>query len=222
MYIYFPSCNFTKLFPDTSEKIKTWIKQHGEMVTGCCRPNHKKLTDAEIPITICETCNIIIQENCPSSEPISLWEYIDTCQDFSFPDHSGETITVQDCYRAKDRTAEKTAIRNLLHKLQYTVVELSGTEEEQNFDGAWLYKPVLKGNMILAPNRFHEIEKDVRLKSQDEIDAWLKEYCTRFETDVVTCYCNSCYQGLTQGMAQQTLNDTKKIHVKHLAQLLFP
>ncbi len=214
MYVYFPSCNFTRLFPELSEKVKAWMAGRGVSVTGCCRPNHKSLTDADTPIVVCETCNIIISENWPALTPLSIYEYLDAIPDLPLPDHAGETITVQDCYRAKERTAEKEAIRSLLRKMNYTIIELKGTEEEQNFDGAWLFKPVMPGNMKLAPKRFAEIEKDIVLKSPEEIDAYLKTYCERFTADTVTCYCNSCYSGLKQGIGEAR-------QVKHMIEILF-
>ena len=117
MNVYFPSCNFTRLFPELSETIKAWMAGRGVNVTGCCRPNHKKLTDEDTPIVICETCNIIISENCPNLKPLSIYEYLDAMPELKLPSHEGETITVQGCYRAKDRASEKAAIRSLLRKM---------------------------------------------------------------------------------------------------------
>ena len=83
----------------------------GVRVVGCCRPGHKALSGwNDTVITVCETCSIIIGENRPAANVISLYEFIDSLPDFSFPDYKGERITLQDCYRAKARETEKASI----------------------------------------------------------------------------------------------------------------
>ena len=216
MKYYFPSCNFTKLRPETSEKIKSFMATKGVRVVGCCRPGHKALSGwNDTVITVCETCSIIIGENRPAAKVISLYEFIDSLPDFPFPDYKGERITLQDCYRAKTREAEKAAVRSVLRKMNVEIVELSGTEEEINFDGSFLFGPMRPDNFTLAPLRFAEIKKDMQPKSPEEIDAYLKIYCQRFTTERVTCYCNSCLSGLVQGLPEGK-------QAVHVAELLFP
>ena len=216
MQYYFPSCKFTQMKPETSEKIKQFMETYGVRVAGCCRPGHKVLTGWDVTaITICETCSIIVRENRPGAKNISLYEFIDGLTVFPFPDYNGEAITLQDCYRAKNKDAEKAAIRSVLRKMNVKIVELPGTNEELRFDGGFLFAPISAGNLQLAPCRFGEIQKDVTVKSQEEIDAWLKEYCMRFTTDRVACYCNSCYTGLKQGLPEGK-------SAVHVAELLFP
>ncbi len=41
---YFPSCKFTQLRPETSEKVKRFMDSKGVRVVGCCRPGHKALS----------------------------------------------------------------------------------------------------------------------------------------------------------------------------------
>ena len=95
------------------------------------------------------------------------------------------------------------------------IVELSGTEEEINFDGSFLLGPMRPDNFTLAPMRFAEIKKDMQSKSPEEIDAYLKNYCQRFTTERAACYCNSCLTGLEKGM-------TAGKRAVHVAELLFP
>jgi len=216
MKYYFPSCNFTRLRPQTSEKIKEFIATKGVRVAGCCRPGHKAVSGwGDVAVTVCETCSIIIGENRPGAKVLSLFEFIDGLSDFVFPDYKGERITVQDCYRAKNKPKEKLAVRSLLRKMNVTAVELAGTEEEINFDGFFLFAPVRPDNFTLAPLRFAEIKKDMQLKSQEEIAAYLINYCQRFTTDRIACYCNSCLTGLEKGMPEGK-------QAVHMAELLFP
>lgn len=160
MKYYFPSCKFTQMRPETSEKVKRFMDSKGVRVVGCCRPGHKALSGwNDIAITICETCSIIIGENRPAAKVISLYEFIDSLPDFPFPDYKGERITLQDCYRAKAKEAEKAAVRSVLRKMNVEVVELLGTEEEINFDGSFLLGPMRPDNFTLAPLRFTEIKR---------------------------------------------------------------
>lgn len=215
MKYYFPSCNFTKLRPATSEKIKSFMASSGVRVVGCCRPGHKAVSGwNDTVITVCETCSIIIGENRPAAKVISLYEFIDSLPDFAFPDYKGERITLQDCYRAKAKAEEKAAVRSVLRKMNVDVMELPGTEEEINFDGSFLFGPMRPDNFTLAPRRFAEIKKDMKPKSPDEIKAWLQEYCRRFTTEQVACYCNSCLTGLEQGLPEGR-------RAVHVAELLF-
>ena len=215
MKYYFPSCNFTRVRPATSEKIKTFMAASGVRVVGCCRPGHKALSGwNDTVITVCETCSIIIGENRPAAKVISLYEFVDNLPDFPFPDYKGERITLQDCYRAKAKEAEKAAVRSVLRKMHVEVVELPGTEEEINFDGSFLFAPMRPDNFTLAPRRFEEIKQDMQPKSPDEIKVWLKDYCQRFTTERVACYCNSCLTGLEQGLPEGK-------RAVHVAELLF-
>ena len=149
------------------------------------------------------------------SYTVSLYEFIDSLPDFPFPDYKGECITLQDCYRAKARETEKAAVRSVLRKMNVETVELPGTEEEINFDGSFLFGPMRPDNFTLAPRRFAEIKKDMQSKSPEEIDVFLRDYCRRFTTERVACYCNSCLTGLAQGLPEGK-------QALHVAELLFP
>ena len=216
MKYYFPSCNFTKLRPETSEKVKSFMGAAGIRVVGCCRPGHKAVSGwNDTVITVCETCSIIIGENRPAAKVISLYEFIDSLPEFAYPDYKGERITLQDCYRAKAKEAEKAAVRSVLRKMNVEIVELPGTEEEINFDGSFLFGPMRSDNFTLAPLRFEGIKKDMQPKTPEEIRVWLQKYCQRFTTERVACYCNSCLTGLTQGLPEEK-------RAVHVAELLFP
>lgn len=213
--VYFPSCNFTRMRPDVSARIREYMKKKEIEVSGCCRPGQKKLDNGDTAVTICETCNIIIGENRPDVIRKSLYEVIDEDLSFPFPDLQGEEITIQDCYRAKDRLKEKAAIRSLLKKMNVHIVELPGTEEEVNFDGTWLFDAVRPNNLAIAPVYFQNLQKIIQVRTPEDNEAYLRSYCRRFTTERVVCYCNSCLTGLELGMPEGR-------HAVHLAELLFP
>ncbi len=45
-------------------------------------------------------------------------------KEFSYPDYQGQTVTIQDCWRARNRTEEQDAVRALLGKMNFEVHEL--------------------------------------------------------------------------------------------------
>ncbi len=187
MICYFPSCNFTSLRPETSARIKAFMHSCGVTVKGCCRPGHKEVEAGDMLITICKTCRIICEENRPDTVVVSLAEWLDSLKDFVFPDYHGERITLQDCYRAKGRAGELLAVRSVLKKMNFEVVELPQEEETVNFDGDFCFRPVAARNIAIAPKTFAAIERDLTPKSPDEADSYLRQYCKRFTTKRVIC-----------------------------------
>ena len=82
----------------------------------------------------------------------------------------------------------------------YEAVELPDNREKTTFDGEWLYKPVLPGNLKLAPKAFARIEPHVTLLSPEEQKARMVEYCSHLDGKAVV-YCNACLTGLLDGGA---------------------
>ncbi|MBR0139375.1 MAG: hypothetical protein IJM17_03705 [Firmicutes bacterium] len=205
MLLYFPSCKFTGLRPEISLKVQSYMKSRGAKIAGCCRQGFGLPEAGDIAVTVCESCNLIISENRPGLELMSLAEFIDADENFVFPDLGGEMITVQDCLRAKNRPKERAAVRSLLRKMNFEVVELEGYDgpedaEARNFDGAWLYAPMNADNLALAPKSFSKYNNMVTLLPPEEAELKLGAYCKRFETEKVCCYCNTCLAGLEKGL----------------------
>lgn len=65
----------------------------------------------------------------------SLWELILFDDDFTYPNYHSQTVIVQDCWRAKDRTAEQNAVRELLRKMNFEIHELPNNRENTDFCG---------------------------------------------------------------------------------------
>ena len=200
MLVYFPSCNFTRTFPKTSEAAKEFMKKQGIRVEGCCRPGHKNLTAGEQALVVCQTCTLLIGERRPDIPLESAWEYLDSL-DIAWPDYHGEEITVQDCWRARNRDSLHTAVRSLLNKMNFTVVELENNRQNADFDGEWLYRPSAPANIKMAPQSFEAIQPYIQLKSPEEIQALMQAHASQIKTDRVVDYCTACHTGLLHGGA---------------------
>ena len=215
MYIYFPSCKFTESHPEVSERIKAFLSARGVKIAGCCRLTHGGVSEGDTALTICQSCNIIVKENHPEARVVSVFEFIDSLDDLDLPDLGGEAISLQDCYRAKDHSSEKAAVRSLLDKMNAEVTELPPLPGEPDFDGTFLLSPMSRANLAIAPKSFSAMEKDLTPMDVDAQVRYLKNYCARFETERVVCYCNSCLSGLKAGLPEGRI-------AVHLAELMFP
>ena len=234
---YIASCVFTSQFPALSLKIRDYVQSRFAMpAVRCCVPRYK-IRDFEdrmpedalreswkaLPdcgdfqpgddvFSLCHNCVNIIEETRPGVRVRSLWELIDGDDAFPLPDLTGLTATVQDCWRARERRAEQDAVRSLLSKMGVTVVELPDSRDATRFCGASLYRPQPPRNPKLAPRHYVDGAQGLFLPhSEDEQRAIMREYCARFETDAVICYCHYCLEGLQLG----------GVNARHIAQLLF-
>lgn len=125
---YVASCLFTARFPETSLRIQNYIRTKPDIKTvRCCIPNFKvehntnripspsvrqaweQLPVSEVfqsddtVISVCHNCTNIIEEWRAGTKAVSLWEIIDRDPSFVFPDYDGMEVTVQDCWRTRER-----------------------------------------------------------------------------------------------------------------------
>ena len=73
-------------------------------------------------------------------------ELIDQDESFIFPDYSGLKVTIQDCWRLKERIEVQEAVRSILRKMNIEFVEIKKHHQETDFCGKTLYRPQIKRN----------------------------------------------------------------------------
>ena len=234
---YIASCVFTSKFPELSLRIQDYVTaRFGLTTVRCCVPNFKlrdfesrmpegRLREAWASLpdsgafqvgdeiySLCHNCNNIIEEVHPGIRVRSLWELLDQDESFPFPDLGGVSATVQDCWRSRDRKEEQDAVRSLLSKMNVRWVETEENRGNTEFCGASLYRAQPPRNPALAPKHYVEGAAGKFIEhSPEEQKRIMKEYCSRFATEKVVCYCHYCLEGLLMGQAQAS----------HIAQLLF-
>lgn len=201
--IYYPSCKFTAFSPESSAEISRILaKRYGYVIAGCCREAHTSMTADDTAVTVCNTCAAICSEDS-SAHVVSLWEILDADPDFPLPDFHGEAMTLQDCWRSCDRPGTQQAVRNLLKKMNVSVVEMKENRQNTRFCGATLYHPCPAPNARFAPNRFvQNAEGMFQPHTEEEIQALMEEHCAQITTDKVVCYCVPCTKGIRQGGKQ--------------------
>ena len=233
---YIASCVFTRQFPEVSQFIQQYIKEHfGMPIVRCCIPNYhikafedamkpgyldswKALPDCadfqpgDIVYSLCHNCSNIIEETKPGVQLVSLWELILQDKSFSYPDFHGMKVTVQDCWRSREREAEQEAVRSILTKMNIRFVEAPQNHGQTEFCGSSLYREQPARNPKLAPKHYKEQAIDkFEPHSPEEQIALMKQYSSQFTTDTVVCYCHYCLEGLLQG----------GVDGRHLAHMLF-
>lgn len=233
---YIASCVFTSKYPELSKKIQKYIHDRHQMpIVRCCVPKYnlqrfkEQMPEdyrekwASIPdcadfmpgdtvYSLCHNCSAILEESKPGVQIKSVWELILADPKFPYPDYHGQTVTIQDCWRARDREEEQDAVRKLLHKMNFNVRELPEYRKDTDFCGVSLYRPAPKRNLELAPHRFVEnaAGKFIPHTNEEQI-ALMQDYCRQFTKGKVVAYCHYCVEGLEMGGA----------NVKHLSSLLF-
>lgn len=234
---YIASCVFSTQFPALSFKIQKYIRERfGMPIVRCCIPNYKvreyeekmqaeyRVSWAGLPdcagfeekdtvYSICHNCSNIIEETKNNVKVLSLWELILEDEKFNYPDYSGLKVTIQDCWRSKERTSEQMAVRALLKKMNIDYLEIDGNFEKTEFCGASLYRPQPARNPKLAPMHYKikAVGKFIP-HTEEEQKTIMTDYCRQYDTDIVVCYCHYCLEGLKMGGKDG----------KHIGELLFP
>ena len=86
MYIYYPSCNFSIASPETAKTVRNLLKEK-MTVAGCCLRDQREIHEDDIGVYFCQHCRETIEDKIKT---MSLWEYIDSLEDFEFLDYNEE------------------------------------------------------------------------------------------------------------------------------------
>lgn len=233
---YIASCVFTEEYPQLSKKIQNYIVEKFNLpVIRCCVANYKvaefenrmpenyredwrkiehyrKFSAGSTMVSLCHNCAAIFEERHSEILRQSLWELILEDENFNYPSFDGEKITVQDCWRQKENRIEQNAVREILRRMNFQIVELEENYDKTKFCGYSLYQPQPPRNPKLAPKRFlHGAQGLFQEHSQQEKEILMREYCAKIPTEKVVAYCHYCVRGLKLGGKTAF----------HLAQLLF-
>ena len=214
MYIYYPSCNFRKQFPETADRIRRYLLTQADVrMAGCCHVTQDLPRDGDTVVTICMSCMRRMAEIRSDLPQISFFEFLETRTDFDWPDLKGEAVTLQDCFRARGMHGLQDAVRHCLRRMNASVVEMEHNRDEETFDGSFLFHEPPAVNVREAPKYFRDTLPPylTPLPKEQWADAF-REHAKLYRTDRVVCYCNVCTQSARDGGAD----------AYHLAELVFP
>ncbi len=152
MYVYYPSCNFQRAFPETAKKIRAWLQTQPDVkIAGCCRVTDGLPQAGDTIVTVCMSCMRMLDEVRPEIPQISLFEFLLTRPDFPWPELKGETFTLQDCFRARGRHALQDAVRACLRRANAEIAELPVNRDAADYDGTFLLHGPYPDNLARAP-----------------------------------------------------------------------
>ena len=212
MYVYYPSCNFQRLFPDTAKRLRAYLEtQRDVKIAGCCHLTADLPQPGDVIVTVCMSCMRGLDEVRSDIPQISLFELLLTRADFPWPNLAGQRFVLQDCFRARGKHELHDAVRECLRRAGAEIVELPKNRDEADFDGAFLLHEPYPRNVREAPRYFGEyLPPHLTPLPEEEWPDYLTKNAARYGGQPVACYCNTCVTGARQGGAQ----------AYHLAELL--
>lgn len=204
MYIYYPSCNFRKMFLETEKKLQNYLKTKDDIkIVGCCMYSQKFLTDNLQGIINCQACRSILNDSLDNPDLITIFEYLYHDKDFVFPNYGGMDVILQDCHRDHDQKQSKEIIKKVLEKMNCNIIAINDDE----------YCGLLHYNVkdehlkqLMAASDAPKLSK----MSDDIKEAAMKEHASSLPEGLVVTYCNSCTRGLKLANRE----------VKHLLELV--
>ena len=208
---FYPGCKFTAHDKQASKALvaycKTKLNAH---IAKCCSIDYAIAQPEDTVLYICPTCALILAEANPGIHLVSLYEAILDDETFPWPDLQGEAITIQDCWRSHANPNMQHAVREVLTRMNATIVELEENFENTTFCGTSVLSEPAPRYEKVAPRLFADpIFKPLPPEKQQQA---MIEHATQYTTSKVVCYCTGCYAGIVQ--AGRT--DIEAIHLGSL------
>ena len=230
---YLPGCKFTKLDPQASKALIRFCKEQlDEIILGCCSKEFAMPKANDTVIYVCPTCALIMQESSPSVKLKSIYEVVleyDCLPPLSWVDLKKEKITVQDCWRSRNHPNLQASVREILKKMNASIVELENNFEHSDYCGSSLLQEPSPRYKTFAPNLFKDpIFKPCSFEEQEKI---LSKHAEQYSTVFVGCYCTGCFEGIQRMNSRFSSNQTethipatqansKKLKPVHIASLV--
>ena len=197
MQIYYPSCNFTAASPEAAKKIRAYLSERMP-VAGCCRFDQKY--DGEEAVYFCQACRQTLEaraeQNGRTLQSENLIVYLTKDQLFPWPDYSGLTVNVQDCWRDREHPEIFDAVRLALQKMHIEVHEIDEIREKSRFCGNLHFEPSKPENIRLM-QQYDGLPIE---KMPPEVEkALMREQVEKYTEKLTVAYCNRCLRGIRTG-----------------------
>lgn len=205
--IYFPSCNFTAASPEAAQKIRKYLSAKMP-VAGCCRVDPLDFPEGSTAVYFCQACRETLEDRAGGRFVLrNLFEHLNEDTDFPWPDYSGLTVTVQDCWRDREHPEIFDAVRTALQKMRVSVIEMSENRAHSKSCGNLHFEPQTeRSRKLLEPYKgkpLYELPEDVQR-------ALMQEQVETLPCELAVTYCNRCKAGVLMGGG-------KAVHLLELA-----
>lgn len=194
--IYFPSCNFTKASPRAARAIRAYLAQRMP-VAGCCRVDPQEYPEGASALYFCQACRETLEQRAQGKlTPRNIFEYLLEDAAFPWPDHSGLTVTVQDCWRDRDHPEIFAAVRSALSRMNVRIVEMEENREHSVFCGNLHFEPSKEENRALLEEHGDAPLFTLPEEFQRKL---MREQVEKYPCETVVTYCNRCKAGVELG-----------------------
>lgn len=210
--LYFPSCNFTKDSPEAARRIREYLKEKMP-VAACCRVDKLDYPQGTAALYFCQACRETLESRAPGKFPLqNLFVYLLTQPDFPWPDYTGLTVALQDCWRDRSHPEIFAAVRQALQNMHVTVLEMPENREHSTFCGNLHFTPRLPENQALlaqyGDTPLYQLPEDIQARL-------MREQVEKLPCPLAVTYCNRCKLGITMGGGQA-------VHLMELVTGTFP
>ncbi len=192
---YFPSCNFTKESPEAARRLKAYLKEKMP-VAGCCRIGSPPCGAGDTALYFCQACRETLEQQNGQFALENLFVWLDRQNDFPWPDYSGLTVNLQDCWRDRAHPEIFRGVRSLLQKMRVRVVDLDENRENSTFCGNLHFEPRKPENIALL-RRFPGIP--IYELPEDAQRQLMAEQVEKYTCPITITYCNRCTKGVILG-----------------------
>ena len=213
MYIYYPSCNFQRIFPEAAHKIRAYMETQPDVtIAGCCKVTQALPKQGDTIITICMSCMHLLKEMRPDIPQLNIFEFLLSRKDFPWSDLRGRTFTLQDCFRARGMHGIHDAVRECLARTGAEMVEMPVNRDEETYCGTFMLHDPFPQTLKFAPHYFGEyLPEHLTILPQEEWASYMQKHISEYPTREVVGYCNTCVKDAREAGAE----------IRHLAELLF-
>ncbi len=126
--VFAPGCALQLYKPQLAQRTSEFLNSRFGLLAEhdiCCHFD-PRICDTQI-ITVCSGCERRFRTLYRGIETISLWEVLDGCPDFPFPDYRAVKMSIHDACPTKSQFRVLRAVRSLLSKMNIEVIEPENT-----------------------------------------------------------------------------------------------
>ena len=164
--LYFaPGCALMLYKPELAERILQFLNTSigkTELLLTCCQHDPKLPSNSKV-INVCPGCDKRFAKNYKGVSTISLWEVINENSTFTFPYYAGKRMTIIDACPTREEDRIHNSIRDLLLKMNISLVEPEHTRKESTCCGDLYYGsfPTVKVKEFMSEKAFEMPENNI-------------------------------------------------------------
>lgn len=180
--VFSPGCAMFLYKPELADKLWNALKLEPDfdrtpLYGLCCHNPPDTLPAGTRVINVCSGCDRRYRSLYEGISTKSLWEILAESQIFQFPDYGGAEITIHDTCPTRTQERVTSAVRTLLNRMNFKLIEPENTKENGSCCGDNFYKHI----------------------PTPEVLKKMKARASEMPCDDVAVYCVSCIKSIHNG-----------------------